>query len=197
MRRRPQMRPVHISALALVLVAGGSAAAYGATVSGGTTSPNLPPGKQAIQQGYDARKAAAASKNTAADKRAVAAAAQALQQGPVSAAPTGILDTQEGPFSASSFLVQNAWQGPVGGNWVAVYAGEILKGQDVASGQPGLYVYVYKSNWDGAAISNTYYPLPAAVGSASEIVSASNGVLSISSSDGTSNTFDIASGTVK
>lgn len=58
-------------------------------------------------------------------------------------------------------------------------------------------MHVYQGTVDGAELSSTYYSLPAVVGSTLKILSEADGVLSISSSDGTSNTFDIASGTIK
>jgi hypothetical protein len=48
--------------------------------------------------------------------------------------PSGILNTQVGPFGSSTFTVRNAWRGPVGSSWVFAYAG-------AAPAQPGLRLY--------------------------------------------------------
>jgi hypothetical protein len=45
---------------------------------------------------------------------------------PDAAAPVrtaGIVDMHQGPFSSSTFVVSNFWQGPVGSTWFLVYAG--------------------------------------------------------------------------
>ncbi|HEX3614160.1 MAG TPA: hypothetical protein VHU88_20920 [Sporichthyaceae bacterium] len=197
--RRPGMKRARIGGLTLVLAIGGSAAAH-AAVGGGSGSPipggpNPPADKQAIQQAYAARQAAGEANPAPKNPAAAAAIAQAAnaQNGPTQTPPTGILDTQEGPFSASNFLVQNEWQGPVGGNWVAVYAGEIMRGeQDPTKGQPGLYVYVYKSPGTGTPTSHTYQQAPGAEGDTAKILSESNGALTIQTSGGRQSKFDPA-----
>jgi hypothetical protein len=196
------MKRIHVGILTTALVVAGSAAAYAAAAGGSGNpipgGPNPPADKQAIQQLYQARQAAAAGKNTLADKNAAAAQATAMQQAasqdPVSP-PTGILDTHEGPFPSSDFVIRNEWQGPVDGNWVAVYAGEILNGQDRPSGQPGLRVYVYKGTWDGAPLSNAYYRVAGAAGGSAKIVGESNDLLTVVSSDGIRSSFAMTSNT--
>jgi hypothetical protein len=63
--------------------------------------------------------------------------------------PSGILNTQVGPFGPATFTVRNAWRGPVGSDWVFAYAGGARttapggtpQSDAAAPTQPGLRVY--------------------------------------------------------
>ncbi len=48
-------------------------------------------------------------------------------------------DMNDGPFAATQFAVNNAWQGPVGSNWLLVYVG-------TAQGTPAVRVYTRNSD---------------------------------------------------
>ena len=53
----------------------------------------------------------------------------------------GIVDTHEGPFPSSQFIVRNGWQGPVGSNWELVYAGVRMNPTDMSQGPGALRIY--------------------------------------------------------
>jgi hypothetical protein len=63
--------------------------------------------------------------------------------------PSGILNTQVGPFGPATFTVRNAWRGPVGSSWVFAYAGGARtappggtpQSDAAAPTQPGLRIY--------------------------------------------------------
>jgi hypothetical protein len=74
-----------------------------------------------------------------------------LRPKPASQAPSHIPDPQrhagiddamhQGPFSATDFTVRNFWQGPVGPNWVLVYAGAKRESAGSAAAQGALRLY--------------------------------------------------------
>jgi len=68
-------------------------------------------------------------------------APQAPSHQPDSARHAGIdNDMHQGPFSATAFTVRNFWQGPVGLDWVLVYAGAKREAaNDTAQGALRLY----------------------------------------------------------
>ncbi|HUW77134.1 MAG TPA: hypothetical protein VMV52_00100 [Candidatus Nanopelagicaceae bacterium] len=114
MRRR-------ILALAIVagVVGGGAVIAetVGASNVGGVQV--LPPAKQKIVD----QESLARQKATRADKSKLGPPTQ-------SEAPTarvvGITDQRSGPFPAPPYAVVNEWNGPVNGEWLAIYAGDRL-----------------------------------------------------------------------
>jgi hypothetical protein len=204
--RRPGRRRARIGGLAIALAAMGTAGAYAATAlnqssvgpCGANAQTVCPPAKQAIQNQQEERLASRpvppAKKDSAAGAAAAGAADSAM---PADQPPTGIQDTQQGPFSPFDFQIQNEWQGPVQGNWVQVYAGEIRQGKDAANGHPGLRVYVYQGTWSGTQLSSTYYQVPGTTGGSAKITGQSNNVLTVVSSDGTQSKFDMTTNTVQ
>jgi hypothetical protein len=114
----------------------------------------------------------------------------------------GIQDGVEGPFSPIDFEIRNTWDGPVGTDWVGIYAGEIRDGADEPGGHPGLKVYVFSNGpygpakkYNGRAFRDIQVPGP--VGGSARIVSESDGVLTVVASDGTQSRFDLTTDTVE
>ena len=66
---------------------------------------------------------------------------------PASTVPSGILNTQSGPFPTTAFTVRDAWRGQVSSTWLWVYAGGTPTSQNGKSvTQPGLRLYSQKSD---------------------------------------------------
>lgn len=65
----------------------------------------------------------------------------------------GIQDMHQGPFPPSDFVIRNFWQGPVGSDWILVYAGapgnQGLPGPDT-TGQGALRLYTEAANYDSS-----------------------------------------------
>ena len=74
----------------------------------------------------------------------------------------GIVDTHEGPFPSSEFIVRNGWQGPVGSNWELVYAGASANPLNQNLGPGGLRIYTETATSTGGLDDNYVgmYPSP-------------------------------------
>lgn len=98
-----------------------------------------------------------------------------------------IVETTQGPFSASTFQVQNEWYEDTNGASIGVYAGTL--GQDPS--QSAVFVIV-----EGVipGITSGVYDAPAK-GGAVRIVGATGNTLSLRAADGTTVTFDVTTHT--
>jgi hypothetical protein len=104
----------------------------------------------------------------------------------------GIIAMRQGPFAASSFDVQNFYQGPADGTWLLVYAGATTN--PVTGAITGGALNVYAEPQVGGAISFVgVFRAPAGTG-ALRVVAASGARLALRSGRGNQLTFNLATG---
>ena len=104
----------------------------------------------------------------------------------------GITAMRQGPFSASSFDVQNFYQGPADGTWLLVYAGATTNPATGAIAGGALNVYA-EPQVGGAMSFVGIFRAPAGTG-ALTVVAASGDHLTLRSSRGNQLTFNLATG---
>ncbi|MGH3528994.1 MAG: hypothetical protein ACRDQ6_17020 [Pseudonocardiaceae bacterium] len=194
------MKRIYAVGLAVIVVAGGSATAYGATAASHSACAQGKGANKCQQRAELAgRKAPARPKDSAAlEALGQAKNAQDTKRGVFSASTPartpGISDDPQAMFSPMDFTVQNMWQGSVQGTWEDVFAGEIRNGQDPVDGHPGVRVQTTDQNGQPHYVD---YQVPGPDGSTAKIASEAGGVLTIVSSDGTQSRFDMRTNTVQ
>jgi hypothetical protein len=102
----------------------------------------------------------------------------------------GIIAMRQGPFAASSFDVQNFYQGPADGTWLLVYAGATTN--PVTGAIAGGALNVYAEPQVGGAMSFVgIFRAPAGTG-ALTVIAASGDRLTLRGSRGNELTFNLA-----
>jgi hypothetical protein len=148
-------------------------------------APPLPAAKAQLQ---------AREQQEMADARAharpkVAGVRPAAQAAP--AREAGISEMHQGPFSGTVFAVRNFWQGPVGANWLLVYAGA-TRNADGSTAAGALRVYTEAPTPDGGFSIHLVGVFTAARGDALTISAANGTVLTLRSDMGATLTFNLA-----
>jgi hypothetical protein len=102
----------------------------------------------------------------------------------------GIINMHQGPFPASEFTVSNFWQGPVGSQWLLVYAGAEPGGAG-SGDRSALRVYTQTTNSLGGldlSLQGTFVPGTTGILTIEGVSTAS---MLLRSSGGTSLVFDL------
>jgi hypothetical protein len=171
-------------------IAGTAALLIAATgVASGSQSP-IPQGKLARIEALQAQLAKENSGHNAkpsytARLKAAEAASQAVQE-----RHAGITAMRQGPFAASSFDVQNFYQGPAAGTWLLVYAGATTN--PVTGAIAGGALNVYAEPQIGGAMSFVGVFLAPGGNGALTVVAASGDRLTLRASGGNQLTFNLA-----
>jgi hypothetical protein len=101
-------------------------------------------------------------------------------------------DMHQGPFPAMEFAVRNFWQGPVGPNWVLVYAGAKLDVVDGRTRQGALRLYSATRNAYGVFEERPLGTFLAPSGTGDLTITAANGgVLQLRTASGATLSFDL------
>lgn len=96
----------------------------------------------------------------------------------------------EGPFSAAEFEIRNEWIGPVGSQWLAVYAGAAKNmAGDGSIGPAALRIYTMTATGDDIAYLNTFQIQGSSAPVA--ITAVSEGVVQLRTDAGQSFIFDL------
>lgn len=106
-------------------------------------------------------------------------------------APTrqaGIIAMRQGPFPATSFLVRNVWQGPIGSEWILVYAG--AERNPTSDAQPSGALRLYTESADMHLSQIGTFLAPAGTGPLT-ITGVTGDVLSARSDSGAMLSFDL------
>jgi hypothetical protein len=168
--------------VAAMVLFSGLLVARAAQAAAGT--PPLPPAKAQLESQEQEQIAAA---------RAHAQAKVAPQLPAASSAPSrqaGIVAMQQGPFSPLEFTVRNFWQGPVGANWLLVYAGATRNADgSLAAGALRIYTETATSSGDYALHQVGVYAAPR--GGALTIVAATGNILTLHAASGATLSFDL------
>jgi len=110
---------------------------------------------------------------------------------PVPTRQAGIVAMHQGPFLSSIFRVQNFYQGPVGSDWVLVYAGSKTN-PDGSSGQGGVVLYTETINQQGGFDRHPLGTFLAPNSTALTSTAANGNLLTLRSTSGQVLTFDLS-----
>ena len=110
---------------------------------------------------------------------------------PVPTRQAGIVAMHQGPFLSSIFRVQNFFQGPVGSDWVLVYAGSKTN-PDGSSGQGGVVLYTETINQQGGFDLHPLGTFLAPNSTALTTTAAKGNLLTLRSTSGQVLTFDLS-----
>lgn len=103
----------------------------------------------------------------------------------------GIIQTHQGPFPPSFFLVQSLWQGPIGKDWVLAFAGG-KPGSNGTVQQGAMLLYTVIRDQRGFSTITLIGMFPAPNTSTSlHIVSVQGHLLQLQSESGVQSTFDL------
>jgi hypothetical protein len=134
---------IAVLSLMALAVSGAAAAIIANAGSSSQVEASVPP----VPQGIPAAKAAVLER----ERQAIIAARSTSHgkpadpgrrtnmAGPAQFPSSGILNMHQGPFPATEFTVSNFWQGPVGANWLLVYAGAVRNPDGSVSAAVRLY----------------------------------------------------------
>ena len=109
---------------------------------------------------------------------------------PVPTRQTEIVAMHQGPFLSSIFRVQNFYQGPVGSNWVLVYAGSKTN-PNGSSGQGGVVLYTETINQQGGFDLHPQGTFLASDSTTLTTIAANGNLLTLRSTSGQVLTFDL------
>lgn len=103
----------------------------------------------------------------------------------------GIDDMRQGPFSALEFTVRNFWQGPIGSDWMLVYAGA-KRGANGSAGGGALRLYnePINANGDYTLQEIGTFAAPAGTG-ALKIIAVKGDTMQLSTGGGKTISFDL------
>jgi hypothetical protein len=156
---------------------------HAAQASAGT--PPLPAAKAQIEA-QEQQQIAAAQVHAPAKVAAQAPAAQAAP-----ARQAGIVDMHQGPFAATVFTVRNFWQGPVGANWLLVYAGA-TRNPDGSTGAGAVRVYTESATSTGDYALHLLGTYAAPRGGPLTITAVSGNLMTLRAATGATLVFNLA-----
>jgi hypothetical protein len=171
-------------------IAGAAALVIAATGAASGAQTQIPAGKQARIEALQNRLAKEKSEHRAKPSHAAAVRAAGAANVATQRRTAGITDMHQGPFPASSFDVQDFYQGPAQGTWLLVYAGATTNPDTGAVARGALNVYAEPQVGGPMTFVGTFQA-PAGTG-ALAVTAAAGERLTLRSSRGGELTFNLA-----